>query len=576
MIKLLSVLFFSFFSFGLFAQKCATISFSEHLHSHVYRGNDFEEQLERHLQKAAKTTLNEEVYVIPVVVHVIHNDNSGEIGTPYSSNISLAQIESQIEVLNEDFRRRNADTSDTPDYFKPVATDTKIEFCLASTDPNGNATDGVVRVYSNQLPYNVNSSSDQYSLKGESYWPNDQYLNIWVTELMNSVLGQAQFPSGTNYDGLNQSMNDAETDGVIMDHRYFGNEIGTVATNSYPAYRNGRTLTHEVGHWLGLLHIWGDFNSCNATDYCDDTPSQKSDNGLLSQSQCGNAIFECGSEVMYQNYMDYTRDKCMNIFTQDQKNRMRGAIEIDPRRQGLLSSTGCCGSEKRFVVPFVEYFDEHFESNYWNVSVSDSNKVFYSNDELSSALEVSFDSIGYVELESQIIDVQNTSQLYFLLDIEQGIDSVELYYDKGCSGVWTWFTTLHSEDFEFIDQFDVLRSTFYENDLAGTGYLSFRIKIHGHADFSIQRFEVRGEQTPQVKLLPNPSNGEFILATSYLETQDIHVRIYDLTGRLIQDYSADSVYEEDLLLRFYPQSAGVYLVWIELGEQLFKYKVMVE
>ncbi len=325
--------------FEVRGQKCATKPFYEHLES---RHSNFEKELEKHLNRARKTSANEEIYNIPVVVHVLHDDRNGNVGGAFNSNISEEQIQSQIDVLNLDFRRENTDTVNTPSYFTSLSADIKIEFCLATNDPEGNPTNGITRTYSNELPFSISTNVQIENLTSLAYWPSDQYLNIWVTELTNSILGQAQFPSGTNYDGLSQALDGAETDGVIMDHRYFGNDVGSVSNNPYPQYRLGRTLTHEVGHWLGLLHIWGDYSSCSATDYCNDTPSQTSNNGGLPRSECSDAVFECGSEIMYMNYMDYTQDFCLNLFTQDQKARMRGSIEIDPRRNALLSSTGCC------------------------------------------------------------------------------------------------------------------------------------------------------------------------------------------------------------------------------------------
>jgi len=199
------------------------------------------EQLERFTEQYLKDNANKvkkrssstvASYIIPVVVHVIHYGGT--------ENISKEQIEDQIRILDEDFRRLNADTINTPTDFLPLAADADIEFRLAQLDPQGNCTDGIVRVYSN-LTFNARDN-----VKALSYWPSNKYLNVWVVaSIANSsgspgdVIGFAQFPGGA-----------AATDGVVIKHDFMGS-IGTAASSGGA----GRTTTHEVGHWLNLRHI---------------------------------------------------------------------------------------------------------------------------------------------------------------------------------------------------------------------------------------------------------------------------------------------------------------------------------
>lgn len=269
-------------------------------------------------------------YVVPIVVHVIHNGEP--VGT--GSNISDAQILSQITVLNNDYQRLNADAADTPAEFVPVAGKFPITFVMAKQDPDGNATNGIRRVKGTQSSWDI---SDNYALKALDYWPAEDYLNIWVTTLSNGLLGYTQLPVSSTLQGLSDSSNDRLTDGVVIHYQAFGAGNGF---NLQSKYNLGRTATHEAGHFFGLRHVWGDDNSCDTTnskDFVKDTPIQNSDyNGL-----CPNGTqVECSVHTMYDNYLNYTNDACMNIFTVGQVDRMDVIINNSPRRASLLTSHG--------------------------------------------------------------------------------------------------------------------------------------------------------------------------------------------------------------------------------------------
>ena len=243
------------------------------------------------------------VKIIPVVFHVMH------VYGP--ENISDAQLKSQIDVLNLDFRRLNADTTSTPAPFKPIGADCQIEFRLAQLDPNGNCTSGINRVYT---PLTLNADN---AIKPLSVWPRDKYLNIWVVNTIGIaasagiVIGYAQFPGGA-----------AGTDGVVLRSNYVGT-IGSAAGNQ----NNGRTATHEVGHWLNLIHIWGDEAACSGTDNVSDTPNQAD----KTFSTCPpfpllDACTPSGNGVLFSDYMDYTRGNCQNIYTAGQAARMDATL----------------------------------------------------------------------------------------------------------------------------------------------------------------------------------------------------------------------------------------------------------
>ncbi|MGL1886853.1 MAG: choice-of-anchor J domain-containing protein [Reichenbachiella sp.] len=312
--------------------KCGTVKFNEQIYQFKEsetHTKGFEDWINKkiqtkRLQQNNAFILADEVLTIPVVVHIVHQGEAVGIG----SNIPDEQILAQIATLNEDFRRNNADASDTPSDFIGVAADTRIEFVLAKQDPEGLPTSGILRTQGSRESYGI---SNALELANESAWPAEDYLNIWVTNLTGDTIGFAQFPL-SNLDGLNHNDNNdlvsyGLTDGVYSDYEYFGTGFNAAD------FSKGRTVTHETGHWLGLRHVWGD-GGCSVDDYCDDTPAQSS-----SSSGCPiHPELSCSSNDMFQNYMDYTDDVCMNLFTTDQKNRMRVILENSPRRESLLTS----------------------------------------------------------------------------------------------------------------------------------------------------------------------------------------------------------------------------------------------
>jgi hypothetical protein len=276
------------------------------------------------LLKKKQDVKSQALVSIPVVVHVVYNNQT--------ENVSDAQVQSQIVALNEDFRLLNGDSLDDTHPFWYYTADTQIEFCLASIDPNGNATSGITRTFTNTTAFGVDGSEKFTSLGGKDNWDPTRYLNIWVCDLSGDAptVGYATFPSDlTSY---------PDEDGVVIHYQAFG-YIGTAGTGAYPTANLGRTGTHEVGHWLNLRHIWGD-DFCG-DDFVPDTQIAYEENyGCPSFPH--NTFSSCGSDgdgEMYMNYMDYVDDYCMVMFTYDQGTRMLSTLFGD--RDGLLTSSGC-------------------------------------------------------------------------------------------------------------------------------------------------------------------------------------------------------------------------------------------
>ncbi len=296
--------------------------------SDKFSDSKFENWMDEKIQHEALRQLNAtgakkqaQVVQIPVVFHVIHKGEA--IGT--GVNLSKERIDRQLETLNEDFNLRNLNSDETLTEFKDLVADIEIEFFYALQDPEGFATDGIVRTIGSQLTY---SFGQRAILAAESYWPAEDYLNIWITDVSAANLGWAEFPIA-NLPGLDEASGNRLIDGVTIDYQYIGDNPASPVFES-----EGRTLTHEMGHFLGLRHIWGD-GGCSVDDYCDDTPDSNT-----FTSGCNLSKTSCNSLDMVQNFMDYTNDECMTLFTADQKDRMRIVIENSPRRLSLTTSPG--------------------------------------------------------------------------------------------------------------------------------------------------------------------------------------------------------------------------------------------
>ena len=343
LLTLIAVISFSAILFGQEVpphRTCGTMDHHEYLKQtrknyseDVIRYNQMLDQYMNSPQfKAMKTTATINV---PVVIHVVYRTAT--------ENISDAQAISQFSVLNNDFNRLNADSVNTPAAFKSVAGRMGVNFCLAQRDPNGNPTTGVVHKSTTTTSFTTDDKVKSSSTGGDDPWDVTKYVNIWVCNIGGGILGYGEFPTGTL----------SSTWGLVLNYT----ATGTMGTAASP-YNKGRTGTHEFGHCFNLNHIWGDNGQCGASDGCIDTPPQKG--GTASPAGCnyGAPTYPwqpntctrpdgvAGANVtntngdMFMNYMDYTNDAVMNMFTKNQCTKMMAVLTTSPWNV-LASSNGC-------------------------------------------------------------------------------------------------------------------------------------------------------------------------------------------------------------------------------------------
>ncbi len=326
---------------------------------------------------------------IPVVVHVLWNQPI--------ENISDEQILSQIEILNQDFRAENNEIANIPSVFQPFIADTEIEFCLAKVDPNGNPTNGITRKFTPVVVGIGGTSAIHYSsLGGQDTWDSEKYLNIWVAKFAGNIGGTGSFP-GTL----------AAEDGVEVNFLQFGN------IDIEPPYHLGRTLTHEIGHYLNLEHPWGpNITDCCEDDYVDDTP-EACDTYL---SICPtHPVISCSGPDMFMNFMFYSNDACLGMFTLGQKERMHETLNTF--RKGLLNSDACNPvsiSETGEVIPFKIFPNP--ASNYINVQAEGiiETPLFISIFDINGRVVLS----GEKQLNSSTkIDLSNLKGGFYLIEL---------------------------------------------------------------------------------------------------------------------------------------------------------------
>jgi Pregnancy-associated plasma protein-A len=291
-------------------RQCGAMQLHERLSEEVASYRDNVRRLSEYTARAIETGVAQRaarrLIRIPTVVHVVYKRDA--------ENITKAQITSQLDVLNRDFRAKNSDGSAIPTPWSGLLADAKIEFRLTRRDPDGKVTDGITRTKTNVAGFLSNDDMKRKGDGGVAAWNTRRYLNIWVCNLVD-YLGYGQFPGGP-----------ARTDGVVIRHSAFGTK-GTVVA----PFNLGRTATHEVGHWLNLRHIWADTDGCGGSDGVSDTPNAALPNygkPAWPHISCNNGP----NGDMFMNYMDYVDDDSMFMFTPGQVMRMNACL-AGPRKR---------------------------------------------------------------------------------------------------------------------------------------------------------------------------------------------------------------------------------------------------
>ncbi|MCU0430099.1 MAG: T9SS type A sorting domain-containing protein [Cytophagaceae bacterium] len=615
--NLLSVFFIIFLSSCLFAQQQEPKRCGHHEYMENYfrkhpearqQANDFQHQVNDRIEllRKSRLTVLEDTVVIPVVVHIIGNGSNGAIN---GYVVSDAQVYSQIDALNKDFSRQNSDTANTRAIFKSSAADIKIKFCLASTAPDGSKTNGIIRMKASKSSYSLN---DEVVLKSISKWPSNLYLNIWVCRLIDPVngelLGYSSFPGQTGLPGMPSSAPES-LDGVVVNYRAFGT-VGTIYSN----YALGRTATHEVGHWLGLFHTWGDeYLNCSGEDYCDDVPACVDQ---YTQVDCSIPSNFCDvNPRMIENYMDYSGDVCMNLFTKDQKTRMRTTLDVSPIKNSLRGSFGCCEINEAGRVPAVEdFFDGVISNRMWSVQSPDGTTAPARYWKWSDIQHTNERGVMMIEHDSVYTTSGNGSKFkdvlesgYFALDGRKSMqldvdlaysresaggpsDALVIYMNGGCQEEsWVRIDSLYGDRLQtstnYAMQFspgsDLDWKTFsYElTNLPNAHYVKFRFVSYSKGVNPLYLDNINlYYYADQISLLayPNPSDGNFKLEVVLPSQGDVTLELFDVLGRRvwIKEYMQTTSFMETLDLISLPK--GVYTFRVMSGKKKAIKKIIIQ
>lgn len=462
--------------------------------------------------------LSGDTLIIPVVFQIIHNGDA--IGV--QENISEDLILEQIEQLNHDFSRNNADQGDTPSAFLNVAADTEIQFCLASLDQTGAPTSGIVRTHIDNLP-NVDESdcwTADYidsNIIAPLIWNRNNYLNVFtvigIDKFENgsctffNTLGYAQFPGGPS-----------NTDAVTLAFYTVGslNMPNPILSNYM-----GRTLTHEVGHWLNLFHLWGpNTGGCNQDDGIVDTPDQFDASVGCNAFPFYDNCSPSGDGLMFMNYMDYSDDDCMNLFTAGQRGMMRSTIFN--ARNSLINAL--CNQEFVLSIPPQLNFNATLVNDEVHVTIA----LVSDTQPHSLIIEKSTDLNAF-----EVISVSNTFEL---IDNE-----------------WR---------FDFID-----------NNPSALNYYKCKVILNNNIEVSSKiELVTTAPQFDNIVILPNPANS-YLDINGLDNTKLYDVFIYDIVGRLIKETSVSS---EDNRIDIHFLPSGVYNLVIKSGDSVLYERIIVD
>lgn len=548
-----------------------------------------------------------EILTIPVVVHIIHSgENIGQ-----GKNLVDNKIWEQLTILNADFRRQNSDANHTPTEFEDLATDTKIEFCLAAKNPDGEPTSGILRHY---YPEIWDRNDIEATIKPETQWNPNLYLNIWIVKIPENSLGQ--FTVGYSYFPV-PSMVGSTRDGVVLDYRFVGLNPQHAAA--------GRTATHEIGHYLGLSHVWENSSGqggCGYDDGINDTPIQSE----ASFSCPSHPQASCGSNDMFMNFMDYVNDDCSNLFTKGQAQVMRAVlsggtkvneIQFADRSCLLHNASVACQSNSLgrpscctdiVYAPFNMGFEQEEQTALWtienaNIDTSQSSNqtwtihqkgsnsnygpnngkacLIYQN---GSKQEAADDWLFTPCMQLQKGHVYKVEFLTATLaDIETELLQLSLHSSPNSQDLTN---SLH--DFVLTESYPNYQKQKIQFVATQTGsfHLGFRlhsnskaaglllddIKVNDQTSSSV--FEQENVYTP-FNVYPNPSTGLLTVALDFSKPQDfVQLEILNTLGQRVYQHSFDYVQSEKLLLNLSTLSNGFYTVRIQNATEQISKKII--
>ncbi|CAN5638393.1 hypothetical protein BH11BAC2_BH11BAC2_07920 [soil metagenome] len=516
-ITLKSILFVLFvllqFDGVLFAQErnCLTQVIHEHkLQSDQnYRLHYAEQQSLIHQSILSKDASAVDLYVkIPVIVHVIYNTTE--------QNISDEQVKSQIDILNEDYAALNSTVMDVPVAWIGLIKDSQIRFELANRDPDGNFSTGITRTYTAIQEFAIQDPAIKFdSTGGKNAWPDSAYLNIWVCKLEGNALGYATFPNTSS-----------DQDGVVVNYQAFGRK-GSLKS----PYNLGRTLTHELGHWLDLAHIWGDDGgTCTSDDGIADTPKQGDSNFRCQTFPKTDNCTVNAPGIMYMNYMDYTDDKCMMFFTPGQITRMRATLNTT--RTAINTSPGC--------IPTYTVANE------------------VSLDSVLSPVKLVADRcfVPAVRIENNGTATVNNITIYY--SVNAGLKK-QFDWSGVLSSGETTIITLPYISGDFGDQ--IFEAWIAQND-------SNKVNNYISASFKVNSAVNANCTAASSFIFPNPASGKqnIYLKTNYTESQESIVSVYSALGQKVAEKKVKINPGDVIPVSIQTLQSGVYLVQIEGGK----------
>ena len=457
------------------------------------------------------STFTSDTLVVPVVVHILYN-------TP-EQNLSDEQIKSQIDALNEDFKGVNATTAETPVVWQNMITDSKIRFCLASRTPGANPqnTNGIIRKFTPTTSFASYDDSIKFSaLGGADVWAASEYLNVWVCNLQSGILGYSTLPGGNSL-----------VDGIVVHYKSFGRLANTLSRYNY-----GRTLTHEVGHYFNLVHIWGDDNignPCSMDDYVNDTPLQAQANYCCPHYPQYDNCQTNGNGIMFMNYMDYSDDKFMQFYTPGQIERMDSAI--NNYRSSLFISPGCnlpitYSSDlilEEILLPAVNMIDRCFQPQV---------RIRNSGTQQANGFTIEYNVLG------------GNSQKWKINNI----------FSAGGD------TIITLPEIAGKEKVNILEVRIVESD-------SNTVNNYACRSFYSSKGLVKGCDDTEPLVFPNPlTTNSFCVKSNFIASQHLTIRVLNILGEKISEQMAESNPGDIFTIKLINQPDGVYFLQM-IGEE---------